>query len=485
MNLAAVVDAPAEPGTNRKGTPADGAWLHLLPAHARALVIGRIPADVLRHLADRVGRIDRSPSGHYDLVLVGRAQARRIRRQPDRGRALALHLAAGGQLCLLDGSGVVPPTGAQALALRLRQGRVVQAGPVPPVGGGPRRWSRDTGVLVGRDATGSVVPSHIAAAATAAGIDVGRHAFELTDTGRYRTKKLVMWLTGDPAVIVKSVRDPVDNPRIENERRMLTAVRDGVSWSTDVPEPLFWGHHRDRAFLGQRVLEGRLLNQTPTGNGWPLIGAALELATSLGIETHHLASTPSLDAQLRSLHRRFLALYRPSAERRTRLATEIDQLLELLPQLPLVIQHGDLGTWNLLVGPDGAIRPLDWESGDLDGLPLWDLYYLARSCAVHATPGRARHGSGRAYAVHLLGGGPLAQLQADLVRRYCDATGTPHVAAGPLLSSCWMHRAVKEAGRLPRHRLGRGTYVRLLWATLESPEAPGLRLLTGRPSCGS
>ena len=52
-------------------------------------------------------------------------------------------------------------------------------------------------------------------------------------------------------------------------------------------------------------------------------------------------------------------------------------LVERLPAVPAVLQHNDLGTWNVVT--DGrAFMAVDWESARPDGMPLWDLcYFLA------------------------------------------------------------------------------------------------------------
>ncbi len=39
------------------------------------------------------------------------------------------------------------------------------------------------------------------------------------------------------------------------------------------------------------------------------------------------------------------------------------------------IQHGDLAPWNIRVSPAGAWVVLDWERGELDGIPAWDWFH--------------------------------------------------------------------------------------------------------------
>ena len=51
-------------------------------------------------------------------------------------------------------------------------------------------------------------------------------------------------------------------------------------------------------------------------------------------------------------------------------------LVERLPKLQAVLQHNDLGSWNIVVQPSGGFAALDWESARRHGLPLWDLLYF-------------------------------------------------------------------------------------------------------------
>lgn len=50
---------------------------------------------------------------------------------------------------------------------------------------------------------------------------------------------------------------------------------------------------------------------------------------------------------------------------------------------PVVIQHGDLAPWNLLVSSSGSAAAIDWEFGELDGFPHLDhAYYLLQVAAL-------------------------------------------------------------------------------------------------------
>jgi hypothetical protein len=46
------------------------------------------------------------------------------------------------------------------------------------------------------------------------------------------------------------------------------------------------------------------------------------------------------------------------------------------------IHHGDLAPWNIKVSPAGAWTVLDWERGELTGLPGWDWFHYVLQSAI-------------------------------------------------------------------------------------------------------
>src|SRR6185437_8022169 len=50
-------------------------------------------------------------------------------------------------------------------------------------------------------------------------------------------------------------------------------------------------------------------------------------------------------------------------------------LVDELPPLRAVLQHNDLGTWNVVAGGQEFVL-VDWENVREDALPLWDLLYF-------------------------------------------------------------------------------------------------------------
>jgi hypothetical protein len=128
-----------------------------------------------------------------------------------------------------------------------------------------------------------------------------------------------------------------------------------------------------------------------------------------------------------------------------------DDLVDSLPPLPAVVQHNDLGSWNVIVD-ERDFTVVDWESARAAGLPLWDLvYFLADALAVvdGATDGATRHEHTRR-----LFRGELAASEVLFawIRRAVDALAIPADAVGPLTTLCWLDHSLSHVRRATRRR---------------------------------
>ncbi len=122
-------------------------------------------------------------------------------------------------------------------------------------------------------------------------------------------------------------------------------------------------------------------------------------------------------------------------------------LLSGLAELPAVLQHNDLGTWNTVWAAPGEFTVLDWESARADGLPLWDLLYFAVD-ALGLLDG-ARTAEQRAeHAIRLLRGElPASDTLFDTIRRHVARLAIPAEAVGPLATLCWLHHGLSHVRR--------------------------------------
>jgi aminoglycoside phosphotransferase (APT) family kinase protein len=136
----------------------------------------------------------------------------------------------------------------------------------------------------------------------------------------------------------------------------------------------------------------------------------------------------------------------------------------------LVFQHGDPGTWNVLVTKNGRVAFLDWEAAEVEGMPLWDLFYFLRSYCVGAARSQGATDPLAGFRQQFLGETQLGQLVREATRHYCERTSLSAQLIEPLFYLCWMHRALKEATRLSPSKLERGHYINLLRLCIDQRE---------------
>jgi len=334
---------------------------------------------------------------------------------------------------------------------------------------------------------GAPVPGYIRALAAAAGDPLDGCRAALVAPGDYPSRKAIVAVFppdgSEPRYIVKIARDAAFNGRLENEERALRALAAaGIGDAATVPRASFSGDDGGLAVLGQTAVTGVPFRQVARAtHECPSARAAIEWLMELGANTadRTIAEPGQVAAALRVLLDRFAAVYRPSVAEHELVAKQIDVIAASRWPFPVVFQHGDPGVWNLLITP--AERPafLDWEAAEQHGMPLWDLFYAARSIGIGVARATGTRGSLDAFAEQYLADAPLSRALAEDVARHCAQIDLDPALVGPLFFTCWMHRALKEAARLEPHRLATGRYARLLRLCLQRRDAPGLTRLCG------
>lgn len=113
-----------------------------------------------------------------------------------------------------------------------------------------------------------------------------------------------------------------------------------------------------------------------------------------------------------------------------------------LPEAPFfdpVLQHNDLGGWNVVVD-GGSFVAVDWESSRRFGAPLWDLWYFL----VHVLPLLAGVAPAQldGYLARLLRGEDRwSDLFFRWTRRAAAQAGIARDDLGTLAALCWLHHA--------------------------------------------
>jgi hypothetical protein len=327
-------------------------------------------------------------------------------------------------------------------------------------------------------------PRYIEAIAATAGVPTKGLRWAFAAPGDYSSQKALLFLFDDdadqPRSVVKITRDARHNARLENEWKALTHLQErGIGAAANRPEPLFFGHHAGRTILGETALAGVPFPQkTQASPDCPYAHRAIEWLAELGISTSHRPENQAdLIARLEALLRRFEEIYSPEPDTARFLARQVDTVGQNAEGLRLVFQHGDPGPWNVLVSPTGAPGFLDWEAADPDGMPLWDVLHFLRSFAFSVSQKRGTRDALRSFADHVAGASPINALLVETTNRFCSESGLSPGLVEPLFYLCWVHRAVKQASRLPQRRLESGRYFNLVRLSVQHRDAPGLQRL--------
>jgi hypothetical protein len=128
-------------------------------------------------------------------------------------------------------------------------------------------------------------------------------------------------------------------------------------------------------------------------------------------------------------------------------------LVDALPALPAVIQHNDLGSWNVVAEGENFVV-VDWEDARDAALPLWDLLYFLTDALVQldgpAAPEQLPERMARLFA----GEAPTSAFLFAWVRRATDSMRVPGDAVAAIATLCWLSHSL-SAGR---HKLDLAAY---------------------------
>lgn len=325
-------------------------------------------------------------------------------------------------------------------------------------------------------------PEYLLSLGKTAGLDLSAYRWGVSAGGRYNAKKIVFYLFNEspenPEIVIKLTRSPEFNTRLENEYRALSLLNERkIVESASFPEPLFHGYHAGLMVVGQRVIDGDLFSKRTTGTpDCQYLLATVEWLTALALKSKDMLSANSMDvaATLKILLNRLCEIYKMAPEHLEFLAQQINLLGRANQEFPLVFQHGDAGSWNVLITREDRIAYVDWEAAEPNGLPLWDLFYFLKTYGTIMFRREGVHDSLQAFTKNFLDATAIGSQLIDSTRRYCESVGLDKRWIEPLFYTCWVHRALKEATRLRRETLESGHYVNLLRLAIDHRGTPVL-----------
>jgi hypothetical protein len=121
-------------------------------------------------------------------------------------------------------------------------------------------------------------------------------------------------------------------------------------------------------------------------------------------------------------------------------------ILDGLEEVPAVLQHNDLGSWNIVAG-GGSFTVVDWESASPHGLPLWDLVYFLVDALVHLdgewSPSRRRLRAAKILRGEVASSAVLFRW----IRRAVDVFGLPQGRVGRIVTLGWLHHGTSRFRR--------------------------------------
>lgn len=474
---------------NTPGSPVCPDWLLLLddPAPSHVVVVGQADDPTVAWFREAGGTVQvhaGAPSATEALgdlvILTGQADAE------GGGRSPLEHLDDVVDVCRPHGALVVRSRPSGRVRAHLAEHGFTLVRELPHAQGGRRvlRSKRTDGWLVAMrsgdapDGADVGVPRWLRELGQGQPWAPGLDGWALHVPTAYPSQKAVIRLSGPAGgpltAVVKVTRHPRFNERLDNEFAQLLAIERSESpLATRVPVPYAGGRIAGLALVVEEAVAGRpFLDASSLSSRCSLAGDAVRAIASMG----RPGTVPGrhVEDRLRGLHERYLTAFDPEPEVAHFLAEQVDLISR--SQLPDVLFHGDLGTWNLIVA-DGSVHILDWEAAERSGPPLWDLAYFIRSFAVRAGRRRGMRRD-RALGRHLLGTSPLNRAAAGWIRDYADRVGLDRQLVGPLFHTCWMHRAVKEQARLPPGAPGH--YGPLVSRLVLGRGTPGMQELVGR-----
>lgn len=496
-------------GANRKGAAAGATWSFLVPRLpvGRVAIVGSPTAAAQARLDELAAEVIHGlpADGSVDLIWIAPAADGRA---PDRA-TLAARLSAGGVVVderpdpaipgpndgiryrvLRRGEDIVVaiPTGHHVAEAWLRARGLAGADGASLVdrlrrlGSTIRGRGRATPVVWGsldlvgppepdgRTEPGGPVP-YLRDLADSAGVDISGHSLALSATGPYRTQKVLMPLfapgAGEPDLIVKMTRHPSVNPRLQVELdglRWLATL--GPAIAERIPAVRFAGMHADMLVVGETVLDGKRFHARGAAEH-PLAVDAVGWLTELGACTARQVDARDAAAALDELLDAYLTADGPGRALADVLRAQVDRIRRSPVPFPVVAQHGDPGTWNLVALPGHRTGVLDWENLERQGMPLWDLFYLLRSLGVGNGARRLLERRLGHVQRTLLDESELTPFIVAAVRRYCSRVGVADDLVEPLYHLGWMYQALKEVTRLQPGHLGEGHFYALLRRGLE------------------
>jgi len=303
--------------------------------------------------------------------------------------------------------------------------------------------------------------------------------------GKYRSNKVIFFIFKNsknlPEFVTKITRESIFNYRLENEYQMLSNLLEyKILKSGTFPEPLSLDYHMNLACLSEKAVQGKpFRDRTKASINCPVFLNAISLLSQLGVNSTRLDKTKNSDtiSGLSILINDFINVYNPTKMQKDFLWEQFTALANNQKSLPSVFQHGDPGTWNMIVTENDKVILLDWESGESEGMPLWDIFYFFKTYVSWVSRVNLGYHTPIITSQYFIEKSDWVSFLRDYINQYCTQIQLDVCLVKPLFYFTWMHRALKESARLKQHQLKNGQYFNLLQIFIEKENSSGLKTL--------
>jgi Phosphotransferase enzyme family len=123
------------------------------------------------------------------------------------------------------------------------------------------------------------------------------------------------------------------------------------------------------------------------------------------------------------------------------------RLVTELPELPAVLQHNDLGSWNVVWDAPGRFTAVDWESARRHGFPLWDLLYFLVDVLPQLDGARSIEARVDGALQLLRGQTRWSTTLFAWIRKAVERASLPPETVGRLATLAWLHHGLSHNAR--------------------------------------
>lgn len=265
-------------------------------------------------------------------------------------------------------------------------------------------------------------------------------------TPRFRASSHVLFLVSTnnrstPSLVIKLPRLPGESLSLQRETATLRAIQSSRPQGfASIPQIVTFEPILGRKMLVETALVGKPMNpSTVRGDPDGCCRMILDWLIDLQAVTRH---TPQEEADwfsrlVEQPFQAFMGLFPYSGDE----AELLDRTWDLVSRLrganlPLVIEHGDLSSPNILLLEGGGPGVVDWELANPRGLPARDLFFFLTYVAFARENARSNSQHLSAFQKAFFGDKAWA---IPIVRSYAQRLDLDPAWLTPLFVLCWLH----------------------------------------------